>query len=337
MRTLNSGLGRPWRRHGLLPRKLSLKGMGGIPLQGGVARSASAGVGRLSAGQVTLHLASTVFGWGTLATSPSDLGIATPLGPSNARPQFLPLAALATRSPHEKAPLKTTGSGTLRSCLLCLGRPLLCRPVGLAHGLDHAVAVPQPPRTSESRPTPLGPFKRAPPIPAPGPLGDTIPSSREGPPSRPRVAALFGAACSASVNRSCEGQLALHMALTVRLQRLSRLALGLGITPHMSGLSRQIGRIASVATQNRSLIEARPRGPPQCSDACNSPHARQTSRRSTDPPPQCGDACSVLTPRTASDQEVRQLQGPPPQHSNASIHLARPKQSGVPPTVRTPP
>jgi hypothetical protein len=96
MRTLNSGLGRPWRRHGLLPRKLSLKGTGGIPLQGGVARSASAGVGRLSVGQVTLHLASTVFGWGALATSPLDLGIATPLGPSNARPQFLPLATLAT-------------------------------------------------------------------------------------------------------------------------------------------------------------------------------------------------------------------------------------------------
>jgi hypothetical protein len=171
----------------------------------------------------------------------------------------------------------------------------------------------------------------------PGPLGDTIPSSREGPLSRPRVAALFGAACSASVNRSCEGQLALHMALTMRLQRLSHLALGLGITPHVSGLSRQIGRIASVATQNRSLIEARLRGPPQRSDACNSPRVRQTSRRSTDPPPQRGDACSVLTPRTASDQEVRQPRGPPPQRSNASIHLAHPKQSGVAPTARTPP
>jgi hypothetical protein len=98
MRTPNPGLGRPWRRHGLLPRKLSLKGTGGVPLQGGVARSAS--VGRLSAGQLASHLTSAMSSWGASAASPSDLGIAPhtagALFKSNARPQFLPRAPLAT-------------------------------------------------------------------------------------------------------------------------------------------------------------------------------------------------------------------------------------------------
>jgi hypothetical protein len=57
---------------------------------------------------------------------------------------------------------------------------------------------------------------RAPSILAPGPLGDAMCSSRGVAPSRPWVAAVFGAACSASVDRPCAGQLALRMASTVR-------------------------------------------------------------------------------------------------------------------------
>jgi hypothetical protein len=157
----------------------------------------------------------------------------------------------------------------------------------------------------------------------------------------------------------------LHMASTVRLQRLSRLALGLGITPprlprslddrrrpllpwrfipvrclptplgffkHVSGL-RQNRRIASVASCHPgiTLIEARPRGPPpQRSDACNSPRARQTSRRSADLPPRRGDACSPRARQTI--RRFRQPRGPSPQRSNASIHPARGKRSGGPPT-----
>jgi hypothetical protein len=57
---------------------------------------------------------------------------------------------------------------------------------------------------------------RAPSILAPGPLSDAMCSSRGGAPSRPWVAAVFGAAFSALVDRPCAGQLALHMASTVR-------------------------------------------------------------------------------------------------------------------------
>jgi hypothetical protein len=56
----------------------------------------------------------------------------------------------------------------------------------------------------------------APSILAPGFLGDATPSSRGGPPSRLRVVGHFGGACYASVDRPCAGQLASHMASTVR-------------------------------------------------------------------------------------------------------------------------
>jgi hypothetical protein len=43
--------------------------------------------------------------------------------------------------------LKTTGGGAIQDGLLRLGRSLLCGPVGPAHGLDRAVAAPQPSRS----------------------------------------------------------------------------------------------------------------------------------------------------------------------------------------------
>jgi hypothetical protein len=53
-----------------------------------------------------------------------------------------------------------------------------------------------------------------------GALGDAT-SSRGGSPSRPWVPALSQVACSPSVGRHCVGQLALHMASTVWVRRLS--------------------------------------------------------------------------------------------------------------------
>jgi hypothetical protein len=55
-------------------------------------------------------------------------------------------------------------------------------------------------------------------------------SPREGTPSRPRMAALFRAACCASVDRLCAGHLALHMASTVR-------GCGLSATPPLDSES----------------------------------------------------------------------------------------------------
>jgi hypothetical protein len=64
---------------------------------------------------------------------------------------------------------------------------------------------------SKSGPKPLGPFKCAPSLLAPGALSDALFPRRC--PSRPRVAT---AACCLSVDRVCAGHLALHMASTVR-------------------------------------------------------------------------------------------------------------------------
>jgi hypothetical protein len=87
----------------------------------------------------------------------------------------------------------------------------------------------------------------APLILAPGPLGDAMPSSRGGAPSGPWVAALFGAACFASGDRPCAGQLALAHGLSrVRLRHLNRLVLGSGSrVAALSGVARSpsVGRL----------------------------------------------------------------------------------------------
>jgi hypothetical protein len=187
-------------------------------------------------------------------------------------------------------------------------------------------------RTSESRPTPLGP------------LATRSPPPKKPPPSSPQVAALFGAACSASVNRSCAGQLALHMALTVRLQHLSCLALGLGIAPHPAG-------VLQTRVRTQTEWEDRERGKLPTPESLSSRQGREDLLLNAAMPaihpawanvqevhrPSSSTWRRLLTPHKAKDQEVRQPRGPPPQRSNASIHPARGKQSGVPPTARTPP
>jgi hypothetical protein len=98
---------------------------GGAPsrpwVAGAFGAACCASVDRPCAGQSALHMASTVRGCGTSAASPSgSLGdaIASFRGGSLTRP------LVARPSP----------GGPLR----CLGRSRLCRPVGLAHGLNRA-------------------------------------------------------------------------------------------------------------------------------------------------------------------------------------------------------
>jgi hypothetical protein len=83
-------------------------------------------------------MASTVRGCSASTALPSDPG-PKPLGPSNARPQFRPWAPLATRRPlpNEALP-QDHGWWPSPGGALCLGRSLLCGPVGLAHSLDRA-------------------------------------------------------------------------------------------------------------------------------------------------------------------------------------------------------
>jgi hypothetical protein len=144
----------------------------------------SASVSHLCAGQLALHMASTVCSCGASAASPSTRDHCP-------KPR-----------PHRAANLPAPPKEHSWPCTW----PRLC-----------AVVVPWPPHppTSESRPAPLGPFKRVPSIPALGTLDDATTSFQGGSPSQDHEWRPSRVTRSPSVGRLCVGQLALHMASTM--------------------------------------------------------------------------------------------------------------------------
>jgi hypothetical protein len=181
-RTLDLDPGPPWRCDALLPRRRPLRTMGSGPLWSGLLR-----LGRLP--------------------------LCRPAGACT-WPQ--PCVVAASQPPCPR--LGIMGGRPLWGGLLAFGRPPSCRPFGLAHGLDHARLQHLSPLDLDLSPNRWGPFKLAPSVLALGPIGDAMASSRGRSLTRPRMAAgpLQVACFGASVGRVCAGQLALHMASTVR-------------------------------------------------------------------------------------------------------------------------
>jgi hypothetical protein len=220
-------------------------------------------------------------------------------------------------------PIKTMGGGAVQSDLLRLGWSPLCGPDGLALGFDH-VQLGRLGRLTlgrRNRAPHRWAFSNARPQFRPrAPLATRYPSEKAPPQDRPQVAALFGAACSASLDRPCAGQLALHMASTVRLRSLSRLALGLGlgIVPHTAGVLR-----TGVRTQDSDRaggIAFRASYPPR-NRSCRSKATRTSSS----------------TRRPLRFTPARQTsRGPPTLLDAATLaHPAHGKRSGGLPTART--
>ena len=132
---------------------------------------------------------------------------------------------------------------------LCLGRPPLCRPVGLAHGLDRARLRRLSRHALGLGPKSLGLFKCAASPLAPGPLGDAM-TSRGGSPQDYEWRPSPG--WPASVGRVCAGQVGLaHCLDRARLLCLSHLAFGSELCPKLLGsfkcVSERTGGVVSVA------------------------------------------------------------------------------------------
>jgi hypothetical protein len=91
-------------------------------------------VGRVCAGPLALHIASTVCGCGPSTASPSDSG-PKPLGPFKRVSSILAPGPLATRQPPQGGS-PSRPRALSRVARSAFGRSRLCRPVGLAHRLD---------------------------------------------------------------------------------------------------------------------------------------------------------------------------------------------------------
>jgi hypothetical protein len=183
----------PWRPDGCdgLPRRLPLQTTGGGPSR--VAHTAS--VGRLCAGQLALHMAPTVRGCGASAASPSDSeSRPKPLGSFKRVSEGMGVTSMARCASPELALIEARTSSTPAI------HPRVWQTTRRATFSHHSW-----------RPSPGWPA-----------LATQRPPPKERRCRHARQhAALdsvgsFGAACCASVDRHCAGQLALHMASTVR-------------------------------------------------------------------------------------------------------------------------
>jgi hypothetical protein len=211
-------------------------------------------------------------GWG--ASAALDCGPGPPWRCDALLPRRCPLKAMgsdplwrgllrdAMPSPRRHR-LTTTGSCPLRRGLLRIGRPPLCRPVGLVHGLDRAwlwrlthLALGLVPQTVG------GPSSMRPRF-WPHPLDDTMAFSIGGSSSRPRIVPRCRVAWRTSVGRLCAGQLAIHMASTVHGCGASvTLPSDLESCPKSLGTNRSLkeregSRVGKVPGPGHAFVEAR--------------------------------------------------------------------------------